>query len=434
MLHVSLFVLGHFLQLIAAKELLNGTTEFGEDYTDYIFGGYQAEKHTPWMAFLGNCGGAVISDQAILTAAHCINWKKRNPKYVVKVGSDFKAYDIVKTFHNTNFDIDASVLTGNDIALFITKEKIRFGPSVQPICLPLKPMWGAKISLSGFGAVTTFIDEYKKLHAAKFNKIKRVSKADWKKYVKLAEKRRKSKTVKDFLKKISFRLIAAIKTLFPGLGNILTLLGRGVVPRKNRERCLKILTKPIGSVPNKIRPEISRQALEKGVNKTAYYINEVAQKNYKNVHQRFVAFMKHMLNTRKTPLSEEGLSPDVLMKMEGVILSPETCLKPKRDQKGGLTRGSMRVPWDGTCLDVSHSSFCSGDSGGPISTRLANGQNYILGLVAYNSQNLQNFPDACNCNCQKAGATDQDVVTRVDMYTKWIKGILKKEGLSPPAC
>merc|ERR1719187_2148067 len=130
MLHVSVFVLGQILQLVAATEPVNGTLEFGEDYKDYIFGGYQAKTHTPWMAHLGNCGGAIISDQAILTAAHCIKFGDKNPKYVVKVGSDKKEYKIARTFHNKNFDINKGAILGNDIALFITKEKIRFGPSV----------------------------------------------------------------------------------------------------------------------------------------------------------------------------------------------------------------------------------------------------------------------------------------------------------------
>jgi len=434
MLHVLLFISGHILQLVAARELLNGTMEFGTDYNDYIFGGYEAETHTPWMAHFGHCGGAIISDQVILTAAHCIRWGEENPKYQVKVGSDKKVYDIAKTFHNKNFDIDSNVLTGNDIALFVTKEKIRFGPSVKPICLPRKPMWGAKINLSGFGAVTTFIDEYKKLHAAKFNKIPLVPKAIWKKYVKLFEKKRQSKSERSFMKKVRDRLTVALKTLFPGMDDIYTLLSSDDSVRLHDciVKSIKLLTKPIGTVPNDVSPHLSRQAIEHGVKRMVHYIRKVIRDGgYKNVEQRFVAFMNLMMDTKHTPLMAEVAS-DILMKMDGEILSPDTCQKPNK--KKGLYRGVVRVPWDGTCLDVSHSSFCSGDSGGPISTRAADGKDYVLGLVAYNTQNFQAFPDACNCNCQVGEATDVDVVTRVDMYTNWIKGILKKERLSAPTC
>lgn len=435
MRHVLLFALGNILQLVAARELLNGTMEFGTDYDDYIFGGYEAETHTPWMAYLGNCGGAIISDQVILTAAHCIAWHKdpKDRKYHVTVGSNKKTYDIAKTLYNKKFDIDSKPLDGNDIALFITKEKIRFGPSVKPICLPRKPMWGAKINLSGFGAVTTFIDEYKKLHAAKFNKIPLVSRANWRKYVKLFKKKRQSRSERSFMKKVKYQLRVAIKTLFPGIGNVLfTMLGRGTVPRQNMAKCIKLLSKPIGSVPNNVSPHISRRAIERGVETLVEDIEKITKKGYRDVEQRFVALIDLMMNTHTTPLMAEVLS-DILMKMDGVILSPKTCLKPKRGPKG-LYRGSVPVPWDGTCLDVSHSSFCSGDSGGPISTRAANGKHYILGLVAYNRQTFKAFPDVCNCNCQVDETKDVDVVTRVDIYTDWIKGILKKEGLSAPAC
>jgi len=409
--------------------------EFGTDYDDYIFGGYEAKTHTPWMAHFGHCGGAIISDQVILTAAHCIRWDRKNPKYRVRVGPDKKAYDIAKTFSNKNFDIKSKPLTGNDIALFITKEKIRFGPSVKPICLPRKPMWGAKINLSGYGAVTTFIDEYKKLHAAKFNKIPLVSRANWRKYEKLVQKlERRSKSERSFMKKVLNRLRVALKTLFPKLyDDIYIRLVRGTVPRQNIAKCIKLLTKPIGSVPNDITPHLSRLAIERGVKMMVENLMKFSTKYLSN-EERFVAFMNLMMDTstRNNPLMAEVTS-DVLMKMDGVILSPDTCLKPKRGPKG-LYRGSVRVPWDGTCLDASHSSFCSGDSGGPISTRAPNGKNYVLGLVAYNTQNFKAFPDACNCNCQIGEATDVDVVTRVDIYTNWIKGILKKEGLSAPAC
>jgi len=468
MLHVSVFVLVHVLQLVVATDLMNGTLEYGEDYMDYIFGGYKAEKHTPWMAYLGNCGGAIISDQAILTAAHCIKWNAKNPKYVVTVGSDRKEYEIARTFHNKKFDINLEPILGNDIALFITKEKIRFGPSVQAICLPRKPMWGAKINLSGFGAVTTFIDEYKKLHAAEFKRIKLVAREDWRKYKKLITQRSKNESVRKFLNKIQSRMVAAIKALFPGLGDIFSLLRSGVVPPQNKKRCIMLLTAPIGLVPNNITPDISRQALVRGVGLMESAIKASSRGKYNagplgnrntlypgNDEQRFLELCNIMMDLHSSPLMAEVASP-ILMQMDGTILSPETCRKPKRTPKAsgwsrilkfgkgaetkksegnnGLLRASTPVPWDGTCLDVSNSSFCSGDSGGPISTRRPDGKNYVLGVVAYNSQTLEAFPDLCNCNCVKGEAMDQDIVTRVDIYTKWIKRTLKEKGLSAPAC
>lgn len=106
----------------------------------------------PWISLLGFrdtltskvdylCGGALITDQHVITAAHCV--KDKDELYSVRVGehdinsnSDgAQTQDIVierKTPHE-KFD---SVSFQNDIAILKLSRKVKLTPGVQPICLP----------------------------------------------------------------------------------------------------------------------------------------------------------------------------------------------------------------------------------------------------------------------------------------------------------
>ncbi|KAH8283697.1 hypothetical protein KR018_012533 [Drosophila ironensis] len=108
----------------------------------------------PFMAFLYyksppqiDCGGSIITDRFILTAAHCLN---PNIQYTVRVGeydtrSDidcnesfcmppFEDYNIIYAVKHKNFTPHT---LSNDIALLKVDRPIRFGANIQPICLPL---------------------------------------------------------------------------------------------------------------------------------------------------------------------------------------------------------------------------------------------------------------------------------------------------------
>ncbi|XP_071972718.1 ovochymase-2-like [Engystomops pustulosus] len=113
-----------------------------------IVGGTSAKKgESPWIASLKRdgkhfCGGTIISEKHILTAAHCVMDKNVESYLKVFVGDhDF----IVKEITEQSFPIKAIYKHPNfhpnkpynyDIAIVELTGHIRFDKSVQPACLP----------------------------------------------------------------------------------------------------------------------------------------------------------------------------------------------------------------------------------------------------------------------------------------------------------
>lgn len=93
-----------------------------------------------WRTDIGRiyCGAAVISNKHIITAAHCVNNFERTQLRVYlgghNVSTDYTEIRRVKEVHQHEyFDI---VSFDNDIAILELDRAIKFGPKVQPACLP----------------------------------------------------------------------------------------------------------------------------------------------------------------------------------------------------------------------------------------------------------------------------------------------------------
>jgi len=118
-----------------------------------IVGGIEAPMGAwPWITLLGFrdpnngkveylCGGALITDQHVITAAHCV--KDKDDLYSVRVGehdvnsekdgASPQEIRIAAKMPHEKFD---SVSFQNDIAILKLSQKVKLTPEVQPICLP----------------------------------------------------------------------------------------------------------------------------------------------------------------------------------------------------------------------------------------------------------------------------------------------------------
>lgn len=99
----------------------------------------------PWIVGLWRddlariyCGAAIITSRHVITAAHCVNNFERTSIRVYlgghNVTTDYTEIRRVKTIHQHEyFD---SFKFDNDIAILELDKEIKFGPKVQPACLP----------------------------------------------------------------------------------------------------------------------------------------------------------------------------------------------------------------------------------------------------------------------------------------------------------
>uniref|UniRef100_A0A4X2K6F5 Complement C2 n=1 Tax=Vombatus ursinus TaxID=29139 RepID=A0A4X2K6F5_VOMUR len=131
-----------------------------------------SQERTPWHVTIKpsskeTCRGALISDQWVLTAAHCFHTHNDTKLWRVIVGDPKlkrgREMQIDQQFIPEEYDVYAkknqgiSEFYGNDIALLKLTEKVKMSSHARPICLPCTV--GANLALRRSPASTCFDHE-----------------------------------------------------------------------------------------------------------------------------------------------------------------------------------------------------------------------------------------------------------------------------------
>ncbi|KAI4880558.1 hypothetical protein NFI96_028685, partial [Prochilodus magdalenae] len=109
-----------------------------------IINGRKTHVKWPWFVRLENvntgCGGALVSDRHVLTAAHCFDITGPNGDYwqafvgVVERHEISKLYKIKKII--LHHEYEDSKVPRNDIALLTLNKPVQSSDNIHPLCLP----------------------------------------------------------------------------------------------------------------------------------------------------------------------------------------------------------------------------------------------------------------------------------------------------------
>ncbi|XP_067879861.1 uncharacterized protein [Heterodontus francisci] len=159
-------------EILPTCEPVCGNPQEPPSLTQRILGGTPAEEgNFPWQVYFETtvCGGALLTDQWVLTSASCVEHEKTMRMFaggtVRKALGQWSLLEAEKIFTHPLF----TRLSGNqrrsdfdnDIALIKLKRKVKLGPTISPICLPGKhPKYKVGVGklgyISGFGKTERF--------------------------------------------------------------------------------------------------------------------------------------------------------------------------------------------------------------------------------------------------------------------------------------
>lgn len=146
----------------AVELIIDGTAAKPREFPHMAVLGIKANSAYKWI-----CGGSLISDRFVLTAAHCII----DELNIVRLGDS----NLLKTTDDQyagNFEISENIVHPgynrashyNDIALIKLNRLIQFNENVRPLCLPVNsdPIRN-KLIATGWGRTSYFSKNSNKL-------------------------------------------------------------------------------------------------------------------------------------------------------------------------------------------------------------------------------------------------------------------------------
>ena len=108
-----------------------------------IVGGKNASTPIPWQVHVDRgCGGTILDETTILSAAHCFYPSDLRPANYIEAGHTVRAsldsqkVYVKETIIHPMYNVEEGNKHDNDVAILKLKSPLTFNENVQPACLP----------------------------------------------------------------------------------------------------------------------------------------------------------------------------------------------------------------------------------------------------------------------------------------------------------